>query len=202
MKFSDKCRLFCYRHCFVNPKTHRRAWEVLRRVMPIENAKGAELGVYRGTLSRLLLQSHKTMHLSMVDSWEAHGAAYAGDSGDAKIKLDTEDMDKCKQNAANLTSFADSRRVLIQKRTGDAAEQFENNSLDFVFIDADHSYEGCKSDIELWLPKVKKGGWLCGHDYDHPKYPQFGVKKAVDEFAANTQQKLEVGLNYTWFIKV
>jgi len=58
-----------------------------------------------------------------------------------------------------------------------ASKQFEDNSCDVVFIDMGHSYEEVKRDIELWLPKVKTGGIIAGHDY--PSWP--GVKKAVDE---------------------
>jgi predicted O-methyltransferase YrrM len=74
--------------------------------------------------------------------------------------------------------------------------------LDFVFIDADHSYEGCKADIEAWFPKVKPGGLLSGHDYDNPDFPEFGVKRAVDEFAARHGHSVELGDNLTWFIRL
>jgi predicted alpha/beta hydrolase family esterase len=50
--------------------------------------------------------------------------------------------------------------------------------LDFVFIDADHKYESVKADIAAWLPKVRPGGHIAGHDY-HSDWP--GVQKAVDE---------------------
>ena len=61
----------------------------------------------------------------------------------------------------------------------EATEQFENKSVDMVFIDADHSYEMVKADIEAWLPKAKK--MICGHDYWFG-----GVNKAVKElFGSN-----------------
>ena len=62
---------------------------------------------------------------------------------------------------------------------------FDNNSLDFVYLDARHHYEGIKEDIESWFPKVKAGGLFCGHDYLDKIIGEtnFGVKKAVDEFA-------------------
>jgi len=58
------------------------------------------------------------------------------------------------------------------------AKYFEPRTLDIVFIDGDHEYEGVSNDIEAWLPKVKNGGIIAGHDYDTP-FP--GVMKAVDE---------------------
>jgi glycosyl transferase family 25 len=61
-----------------------------------------------------------------------------------------------------------------------AAKSYEDQSLDFVFIDANHSYEFVKQDIEAWLPKVKPGGYIGGHDYSGSDGHK-GVVKAVDE---------------------
>ena|SRR3972149_4271881 len=60
----------------------------------------------------------------------------------------------------------------------DAAKLFEDNSIDLIFIDADHGYESVCQDIKVWLPKVKSNGILMGHDYDN-YWP--GVMRAVDE---------------------
>ena len=76
------------------------------------------------------------------------------------------------------------------------------DGLDFVFIDADHSYDGCHADIEAWASKVRPGGLLCGHDYDNVDFPQWGVKRAVDEFVAANGLELELGDNFTWFVKI
>ena len=68
----------------------------------------------------------------------------------------------------------------IRARSLQAVKQFEDNSLDFIFIDASHEYQDVKEDIIAWLPKLKKGGILAGHDY-YPEQNTCGVKKAVDE---------------------
>jgi len=62
--------------------------------------------------------------------------------------------------------------------------------VDLVFIDGDHSYKGCKADIEAWLPHIKKGGAIVFHDYQSGKWPD--VKKAVDE-AFGTPKIADIG---------
>tara|TARA_Y100000310_G_scaffold345619_1_gene467385 strand:+ start:3663 stop:4229 length:567 start_codon:yes stop_codon:yes gene_type:complete len=64
----------------------------------------------------------------------------------------------------------------IKKMSLDAAPSFEDKSLDFVYIDACHQYESVLSDINAWLPKIKPGRFIGGHDYSWT-----GVAKAVDE---------------------
>jgi len=60
----------------------------------------------------------------------------------------------------------------------EAVKSFGDESVGFIFIDADHSYEAVKADIQAWLPKLKKDCIMCGHDYSK-KFP--GLMKAVDE---------------------
>jgi cephalosporin hydroxylase len=61
-----------------------------------------------------------------------------------------------------------------------AAKLYKDKSLDFIWIDADHTYEAVKEDIEAWFPKLKSHRYLAGHDYGNREFP--GVKQAVDEF--------------------
>jgi predicted O-methyltransferase YrrM len=68
------------------------------------------------------------------------------------------------------------RAIVIKGYTNDAALQVEDNSLDFVFIDADHSSECVREDIIKWSPKVKDTGWICGHDINWPT-----VRSVVDD---------------------
>jgi hypothetical protein len=56
---------------------------------------------------------------------------------------------------------------------------FGDASIDWVHLDARHDYVSLRTDIQAWLPKVKRGGWLSGDDYDEVKWP--GVVKAVDD---------------------
>lgn len=68
---------------------------------------------------------------------------------------------------------------IIQGKSYEVADQFEDESIDFIFIDGDHSYLGVKKDLKSWYPKIKVGGIIAGHDYIEPSC---GVKMAVDEF--------------------
>lgn len=83
----------------------------------------------------------------------------------------------------------------IKGNTWEVASQFEDNSVDFVFIDADHNYESVKKDILSWLPKMKKGGIMSGHDYFNNTC---GVKQAVDEIFPN----VVIGTNNIWMIEI
>jgi predicted O-methyltransferase YrrM len=70
---------------------------------------------------------------------------------------------------------------LIPARTVEAAGQW-SGLIDYLYIDADHSYEGCSLDLFTWVPFVRKGGLIVGDDYGHTLFP--GVKQAWDEYCA------------------
>ncbi len=72
---------------------------------------------------------------------------------------------------------------LIMEDSVDAAKQFKLESIDFVYIDANHAYKSVEEDIFTWLPKIKKGGLIGGHDYewtDKENGDDIAVKNAVD----------------------
>lgn len=177
-----------------------RAAEILNRV-PV-GAKGAEIGVFAGEMSRALLGSDHGISLVMVDSWEGAGASYQGDSGDWHAGLAQAAQDGFFAQAQRRARFAGTRATILRMRSGEALSRIADRSLDFVFIDADHSYEGCKADIRGWAKKVKPGGWLGGHDYKNTDFPGFGVTQAVDEFASRAGLSLELGENFCWFTQI
>jgi cephalosporin hydroxylase len=75
-------------------------------------------------------------------------------------------------------------KVTFHKTTSEIySKEVEDNSLDVVYIDGDHKYPSVINDLDLWYPKIKNGGFLCGHDYSkRPNHRHSGVTKAVDEF--------------------
>lgn len=86
--------------------------------------------------------------------------------------------------------------VPIRKASLEAVNDFEDNSLDFVFIDASHEYLDVKEDLKAWWPKVKKDGVFAGHDYKH----WAGVTRAVNEFAVNNNLKASNISKTSWLI--
>ena len=82
-----------------------------------------------------------------------------------------------------------SRLIPIEATSEVAADRIADNSLDLVFIDANHSYDYVKKDIIKYTPKLKENGLLTGHDIDYP-----GVNRAVNEMI----KQYDVGPNYVW----
>ena len=89
------------------------------------------------------------------------------------------------------------RLTFLQGWSDAMAKRFEDDSLDLVFIDADHSEEGVRNDLHAWLPKVRPGGILSGHDYAARHHP--GVKKAVDAFFRDHGHPVRLEANKVWW---
>ena len=166
-----------------------------------KSVQGVEVGVFAGDLSSRLLR-RPGLVLYMVDNWKVADpdSPYADvGAGDFHAKLTQEQQDAYLEKTRMMTRFAVDRACILRMDSVRAAGLFEDGSLDFVFIDADHSYEGCSADIKAWLPKVRAGGFISGHDYDNPAFPAWGVKRAVDETFGS---RVELGENFTWRVAI
>jgi predicted O-methyltransferase YrrM len=89
------------------------------------------------------------------------------------------------------------RVTFIQGRSDESAGEVEDASLDLVFIDADHSEEAVLRDLEAWVPKVKPGGLIAGHDYGSHNHP--GVRSAVEIFFSQHPHPISVETNRVWW---
>lgn len=94
--------------------------------------------------------------------------------------------------AATRAILAPYKATVIKKDSIEAAKDVADGSLDFVFIDADHSHKSVKEDITAWAEKVKKGGIVSGHDYYVFPSGNRGVIDAVDEYTKAHGYKLNV----------
>ena len=164
-----------------------------------EQKRGVEIGVWKGNLSWRLLASNKNIFLYMVDPWKASEEGDSYLNTDDTIAFYTQKQhDEAMQMAIDAVNQFRDRCEILRMTSLEAAKRFDDLSLDFVFIDGDHSYEGCSLDISLWYPKLKVGGLLSGHDYVDEK--GYGVIQAVDEFIASIGGQLRLGGNNTWFV--
>jgi len=147
---------------------HQAAYDYLLANMP-KDGTFVELGAWLGKSSSYLCDKATGQDIIIVDTWKGspneltthHKLATEQDI----YQLFVENMGERKYKAIKATSKA-------------AAGKFKAESLDVVFIDLTHTYEAVKEDIKLWLPKVKKGGYIAGDDY-HENWK--GVIQAVDE---------------------
>lgn len=167
-------------------KRHTKALiEVLTESLGGPPVRGAEVGVWQGDNSAGLLRAFPDLRLWMIDAWRADGWA-EGFADNRLGKKSQDDFEAAMCKAAEDTAFAQRRRFLVREWSTDAAARFPAADFDFVFLDGDHTYAGVSADIAAWLPKVRPGGVLCGHDYKE-KWG-CGVVQAVNEAFAGRFQ--------------
>ncbi|MBE3039727.1 MAG: glycosyltransferase [Chloroflexi bacterium] len=173
----------------------------LRPMLTARTLAGAEIGVDRGSLCAYLLRELPGVTLHLVDTWTAPPveSSYAR-SGDTCAQRSQDRRNGDYARAIEVTAFAADRRRIHRCDSVAAANVIPDNSLDFVFIDGDHSHEGVSRDLRAWYPKVRPGGFISGHDWRHPAFPQWGVELAVKEFAQRLCLPVECDAGYTWFM--
>ncbi len=154
---------------------------------------GAEIGVQRGDFSAVIRESWMNGTIHLIDRWK-----YDEDYKDvANISY----REQLNNYLYVVTRFSENYDVKIYRMDSEeAATHFPDEYFDWIYIDADHSYEGCKRDLNAWYPKLKKGGMFCGHDFLDGVIPAgvFGVKTAVEEFLKEKEAQLFVTREQEW----
>lgn len=144
----------------------------LWKLLP-ENATIVECGVAEALYSCDILRWPNCGHLYLVDNW-GRIPNQSGDGASAQ-----EWHDKNYNEAMNRISFAKEKVTVLRGLTWDMAAHVPDESLDLLYLDACHTYECVMEDLTRWFPKVKKGGYIAGHDYRNRAY---GVYPAVWNF--------------------
>ena len=156
-----------------------------------EGGTFVELGCYKGKSTSFIgVEIHKRkrdINFFAVDSFQ--GATNSTDANEIKAY---EGISEIEESYTYNVSLIGNKIKTIVSLTDEAAQYFDDSSVDVVFVDGGHSYEVVKADILAWLPKVKKGGIISGHDFNAWE----GVNKAVTEIFG-TPHKVE---NDCWFI--
>lgn len=177
-----------------------RARPIIARVPKDQAIRGVEVGVWKGKLSERLLRHLPLLHLTLVDRWAPPRPEDSYYDSDTISRVSQQSFDGALEMVTEIAKANEGRVVVIQGPSLDVSTLFNDASQDFVFIDADHTYPGVKRDIEAWLPKVKPGGLLCGHDYGQALHP--GVQTAVDEATEKLGYELELDEDHTWFWRI
>lgn len=122
---------------------------------------GVEIGTWEGDFSYELLQNTNCKKLYCVDPYKHFEN---GEYPDGMNTLSQNDFDIKYDTVKNRFKLFNERVEFCRNTSYGASTLFDNNIFDFIYIDGNHDYKYVLSDILLWWPKLKSGGWLCGDD--------------------------------------
>jgi hypothetical protein len=142
---------------------------------------GAEVGVAGGDYSEKLCKAIPDLKLFCIDPWDTYQDNRRGGGKEQHYK----NYEKTKARLAPYNA------TLIRKFSTEAARDFADNSLDFVFLDGNHDFDYVMEDIITWSRKVRKGGIISGHDLYF--FNNSGVIEAVLAYT----QFHKIKLNFT-----
>ena len=151
---------------------HRNEFPWMLRSMGLSGT-AVEVGVAEGNFARDFLDVWPGRYV-MVDAWR-HIPGY----DDVMNGPDAEHEIRYRQ-AMEVAAQHKERVAVLRMDSVEAAEQVPDGSVDFVYLDGDHSFQGVMRDLNAWLRKVKSGGVIAGHDYYDR--PPFAVRSAVRTF--------------------
>ena len=133
-------------------------WVRLLRTNPPDSA--AEIGVWKGDFARLILSNFSNLtKYYMIDPW-AHLPDW-----NKPFNVDDHAFEDVYAEALLKTDFAASRRIILRGRTSAVIDEIPDKSLDFAYIDGDHTLRGITMDLIQVLPKIKDGGVIGGDDF-------------------------------------
>lgn len=136
-----------------------------------DNLLGVEVGVWEGDNAKRMMDELPNLTLIGVDPFEGYQ--------DWHMYIDERNISEREQRAIeNMKPYVEAGRFsFLRKYSDKALEDLEDEKFDFVYVDADHSYEWAYHDITNYWSKIKSGGVLCGHDRNLS-----GVSKALAQF--------------------
>lgn len=158
-----------------------------------------EVGVWKGTSAAYMTveiaNSGKAIQFDCVDTFQGSTAHRDPDQSCYEPLLITDPdwlYNTFVQNMQPVQSYYNARRM----SSVDAAATYTDSSLDFVFIDAEHTYPALSADLQAWYPKIKNGGTIGGHDYSILE----DVRQAVQDFFGPLGLDIHVADNDSWVV--
>ena len=161
--------------------------DFVRWIRELDLTTGAEVGVEKALFSHLLSSNNPQLLLYGVDPYLFHKEYREYSSQDELDGIFEEAKVRMK------SALRKKQYIFIRKPSMEAVKSFEDNSLDFVYLDGNHEAPHVQQDIEEWAKKVRPGGVVAGHDYVRVKNLNFDVKDALRVYTENNGIK-------TWFV--
>jgi predicted O-methyltransferase YrrM len=156
----------------IDRKRPRRSKWLIHVITEYKFKLGVEIGVQTGVTTQLLLRHCPELSMIGIDPW----CEQKNNKGPNQFFDRRWNHRRARAKAQNRVRSFGSRCKLIEGFSHEVVSHFKDGMFCFVFVDGDHSYKSCKRDIELWRPKVRPGGLLCGHDINW-----LSVRTAVEE---------------------
>jgi len=158
-------------------RTRARNRLLLLKSLP-KNAVCAEVGVWKGEFSSLILKYTQPAKLYLIDCWEFQPAF----ASEKSIVIANQQPAYEEMFTQIKEQFGDLPNVeVIRAFSHEAVTQLSDETLDWVYLDANHTYEHVLQDIKQYFPKIKPGGYISGDDYTWGKEFDYPVKRAVQE---------------------
>jgi glycosyltransferase involved in cell wall biosynthesis len=170
-----------------------KAYPLFDRILSSRELKvGVELGVAYAGHSNAILKNTGVSKLYGVDPY-LHQDGY-----DDPMNMAQDEFDCLYQYVLKRMSVHGQRFKLLRMSSIDASQNIDG-LLDFIYIDAVHTYDGVKNDLSAWFKKIRDGGVIGGHDYGHDNFP--GVQKAIDEFFDRFDWKINTEGEGVWWVE-
>src|SRR3990167_8312873 len=145
---------------------------------------GIEIGTDHGQYAQQLYEGIPDLRLFCIDPWVAYTEG-------EEVKNQEQVEQIYIEASKRLQPY---KKVFLMRTTSmEAVRKFDDNSLDFVFIDGDHRFPYVYQDIREWTMKVKPGGIVAGHDYAEDPVRKYGVIRAVQKYTEDNHI-------YPWFV--
>ena len=142
-----------------------------------DNARFVELGTYHGKSTSFMaveiINSGKNIKFDAIDTMRGSAVQQEGGGSDDRMVIDYGTF--AREYMQNITPVKHIVRTLVME-SKQAVDFYNDESIDFMFIDASHEYEDIKEDLTIWYPKIKKGGMFAGHDVG-----MLGVQEALKD---------------------
>jgi len=152
-----------------------------------KNSVGAEIGVHLGNFSTKIINSASPKLLYLIDPWKTFDDEKYKDSWYGS-KTTQEEMDERYHTV--VKKFQKNNVKILRNFSLEAAKEIPDNSLDWVYVDGDHSFEGSYNDLNTYYDKVKKGGFIYGDDYNIDKWWNTGVVDALHKVLYEKKLKI------------